>query len=121
MKEKSIWKLIYEHLTAAGFKVYSPGQHIGECKEPYIVLKDAGATRFNNFSTDVYTFDFLCYVPLMQFSTMEDFVASIKHSLKEMFPLIKPTGYQTGSYLDDTIKAHMVSFQYTNYKKVFYN
>ena len=69
---KSIWQILYDHLTAEGFDVYSPGQHLGECRAKYVVLKDAGAARLNSYSTDANN-------------------------------------------------SQMISVQYSNYRKVFYN
>lgn len=121
MAEKSVWQLIFDHLKDDGFDVFSPGQHIGECLSKYVVLKDAGSSRYNTYSTDTYLYDVMCYVPASAFSSLEPFVAAVESSLKKMFPLIKPTGYHTPSFLDDTNKSYMVSLQYSNYRKVFYN
>lgn len=118
---KTVWQSIYDHLSNEGFEVYSPGQHKGVCRSQYLVIKDAGNTRMTTVSTDLCLYDVMCYVPMTQFSTLEPFVAKVKESLKKLYPLIKPTGYQTPSYLDDTNDSFMISVQYSNYKKVFYN
>lgn len=118
---KSIWQILYDHLTAEGFDVYSPGQHLGECRAKYVVLKDAGAARLNSYSTDACLYDFMCYVPATQFSSLEPYVTEVKAALKKLFPLIKPTGFQSPSFLDDANNSQMISVQYSNYRKVFYN
>lgn len=120
-EEKSIWQLIYDHLKAEGFEVYAPGQHVGECRSNYVVIKDAGANRLSSFSTDQALYDAMCYVPMTKFSALESYVGSVKSSLKKLFPMIKPTGYQTPSFLDDTNNSYMISVQYSNYRKIFYN
>ena len=34
----SRWEDIYNYLKSKGFKVYSPGQHEGECLSSYVVV-----------------------------------------------------------------------------------
>lgn len=113
-----IWELIYKHLETAGLKVFSPGQHKGVCTEKYVVVKDTGSSRMTTISTDLYTYDIMCYVPQEHFSQLEPFVAEVKAIMKTLYPTVKATGLQTAAFLDDTNQAHMVSIQYTNYKKI---
>lgn len=114
----SIWKQIYAHLKQDGFDVYSPGQHRGECTTPYVVVKDAGSTRVSQFSSTQTLYDVMCYVPAEQFSTLEPFVHQVKSSLDGLYPMLVPMNFETGSFLDDTVKGHMISVQYRNNKKI---
>ncbi len=109
---------IYHHLKANKFRVYFPAQKLGECTAPYVVVKDMEGTQFLDYSSTVQYYDILCYIPKEQFSTIEPFVDSVKQAMKGLSPMIKPTYTQTGSYYDDTVKAHMVSIQYKNYRKI---
>lgn len=113
----SCWKDIYTHLKNEGFDVYSPGQHQGECTSPYVVVKDMGAARFVEFSSNRVLYDIMCYVPKDHFSQLEPFVNSMKTSMRKMFPRIRPAHYETPSFYDDTVKGHMISVQYINYRK----
>lgn len=119
-KEGSRWKDIYLHLQKEGFEVYSPGIKLGECQSPYIVLKNDGSSRHTSFSTDVDLYSVLCYVPKQSYSLLEPFVQKVKRCMKNLEPLILPYGSQTSSYYDESIKAHMVSIEYKNYKKMFW-
>lgn len=114
----SRWKDIYLHLKNDGFDVYSPGQHEGECLSPYVVVKDAGTTRFGGFSSHKALYEVLCYVPKDTFSQLEPFVQKVKTSMKKMYPMIRSADYETASFYDDTVKGHMVSVQYINYRKI---
>ena len=38
---------LFEYLKDNGADVYFVGQHKGECKSPYIVLKDDGTSSLN--------------------------------------------------------------------------
>ena len=118
-KEGSRWKDIYLHLQKEGFEVYSPGIKIGECQSPYIVIKNDGSSKHTSFSTNVDLYSILCYVPKQSYSLLEPFVQKLKKSMKDLEPLILPYGSQTSSYYDESIKAHMVSIEYKNYKKIF--
>ena len=42
----------------------------------------------------------------------------MKAAMKGLEPMIVPYGNQTPSYYDDSVKAHMVSIEYKNYKKM---
>ena len=114
----SRWQDIYNHLKKSGFDVYSPGVKIGECSEPYIVIKNDGSSRHESYSTNVDLYAVMCYVPKMRYSFLEVYVSQVKEVMKEIEPMIKPTGQQTPSYYDDTYKAHMISISYMNYKKI---
>ncbi len=113
----SQWKNLYTHLKQNGFDVYSPGQHQGECTSPYVVVKDSGMYQFNGFSSNRATYDIMCYVPKDNFSQLEPFVDQVEAILKELEPMIKSAHYRTPSFYDDTVKGHMVSIQYINYRK----
>lgn len=114
----SCWQDIFRHLKSGGFDVYSPGQHEGECITPYIVVKDAGTSQFREFSSTQNLYDLLCYMPKDRFSELEDFVLSVEKRMKGMFPRVRPANYKTASFYDDTVRGHMVSIQYINYRKL---
>lgn len=109
---------IYVHLHSKGFDVYMPEIKIGECKSPYIVVKNDGSSQHPVFSTDVDMYAIMVYVPKQAYSSLEPLVQSVKQAMKELEPMIKPYGSQTPSYYDDSYKAHTISIEYKNYKKI---
>ena len=109
---------IYLHLKEQGFEVYFPAQKVGECLSPYVVVKDATTSKYLEYSSTVTYYDIMCYTPKDHFSELEPFVESVKVAMKGLVPLIKPTYSQTQSYYDDSVKAHMISVQYKNYRKI---
>lgn len=109
---------IYLHLKNDGFEVYFPAQKVGECISPYVVVRDATTSRYLDYSSTVTYYDLLCYIPKDHFSQLEPFVEMVKESMKELVPMILPTHTQTQSYYDDSIKAHMISVLYKNYRKI---
>ena len=115
---ESRWQDIFKHLKAAGFEVYPPSLKIGECTSQYIVLKNDGSTKHENFSTDIDLYAIMCYVPRDMYSELEPMVQKVKQVMKGLVPMILPYGIQTPSFYDDTYKAHMVSISYKNYKKM---
>ena len=114
----SRWEDISEHIRNKGYDVYSPGTKVGECTKPYIVVKNDGSSQHTSFSTDNDLYAVMCYVPKMQYSRLEPLVQEIKDIMEELKPMILPYGTQTPSYYDDSVKAHMVSIEYKNYKKL---
>lgn len=115
---ESRWQDIFLHLKNQGFDVYSPGIKVGECISEYLVVKNDGSSKHLSFSTDVDLYAVLCYVPRDKYSSLEPLVQKVKKSMKGLEPMIKPYGSQTPSYYDDSVKAHMVSVEYMNYKKI---
>ncbi len=114
----SRWQDIFLHLKESGFEVYSPGMKVGECTSKYIVVKNDGSAKHTSFSTDNDFYAIMCYVPKQNYSELEPMIQSVKHSMKELEPMILPYGTQTPSYYDDGYKAHMISIEYKNYKKI---
>lgn len=116
--DESRWQDIFLHLKTQGFDVYSPGMKTGECTSEYIVVKNDGSSKHLSFSTDVDLYAVMCYVPKDRYSSLETLVRRVKNSMKELEPMILPYGSQTPSYYDDSLKAHMISIEYKNYKKL---
>lgn len=115
---ESRWQDIYIHLKNKGYDVYPPGIKVGDCIEPYVVIKNDGSYKHVNFSTDRDMYAILCYVPKGQYSKLEPLVQNIKKDMKELEPMIIAYGQQMPSYYDDTCKAHYISIEYENYKKI---
>lgn len=116
--EKSRWQDIFMVLKKAGYDVYSPGVKVGECTKEYIVVKNSGSSKLNSFSTDDDYYSVMCYVPKQAYSRLEPFIQEVKKEMKKLLPMIIPRGSQTPSYYDDSYKAHMVSIEYKNHKKI---
>lgn len=112
------WKRIYRQLRAQGLDVYSPGEHKGDCVSPYVVVKTLGSNRIQNFTSVSQEYDILMYVPKHQYSTLEEFVESVKMAMKPLEPAILPMYSQTPPFYDDTVKGHMVSMQYRNSRRM---
>lgn len=114
----SRWQDIFLHLKKEGFDVYSPGIKVGECTEEYIVVKNDGSSKHQTVSSDNDLYAVMCYVPKESYSRLEPMVQEVKKAMKGLEPMILPYGSQTPSYYDDSYKAHMISIEYKNYKKI---
>ena len=112
------WQDITRHLTENGFDARSPGISVGKCKEPYIVVKHNGSSRYTGISTNIDVYDLLIYVPKDNYSDLEVLVLSVKEVMKKLEPLVFPNGSETPSFYDDGFQAHMISIEYRNYKKM---
>lgn len=112
------WADICDVLKEAGYKVYSPAQHEGECKERYIVVKISSSYKVNDYSSVQPQYDIMLYIPKNEYSQFEDFLQDVKNVLKKLEPMIMPLHSQTPSYYDDQVKGHMISIQYRNNRKI---
>ena len=115
---ESRWQDIFKHLKSLGFDVYSPGVKVGECMDEYVVIKNDGSSKISGISTDDDLYAVMCYVPKQAYSKLEPMVQRVKKAMKELEPMIMPHGSQTPSYYDDGYKAHMISIEYKNHKKI---
>lgn len=120
MPRETVWKKIYRHLKEKGFEVYSPGQHKGECQSNYVVIKDGGMTTSEMVSSGIKMYNLLLYVPYENYSNLEVYMGEIKDAMKELFPLVRPSGLEVPEAIDDEVKAYMVSIEYLNYRKFYY-
>lgn len=114
----SRWEDIFNQLKKFGFDVFPPGIKTGDCTKPYIVVKIDGSTEHTSFSTNVDLYSVMCYVPKQNYSKLEPLVSAAMESMKELEPMILPYGQRQPSFYDDTVKAHMISISYKNYKKI---
>lgn len=117
-KNNNRWGDIYDALKAAGYDVYSPSQHTGDCLKRYIVVKIETSSQIQRYSSVSQQYDILMYIPKDEYSQFEDFVADVKKVMKTLEPMIKPLNYQTPSYYDDSVKGHMISMLYRNSRKL---
>lgn len=116
--EKTRYMDIYRHLDINGIEVYAPTQKQGECRSPYVVVKDAGTIQYGTFSSTQTLYDVMCYVPKDRFTYLEQYVDKVKELMLQLKPMIMPMYIETASFYDDTVKAHMVSMQYRNMRKI---
>ena len=114
----SRWQDIFLHLKQKGYEVYPPGVKTGECTSPYVVVKNDGGYKHAKFSSNRDMYAIMCYVPRGQYSKLEPMVAKVEGDMKELEPMILPYGQKLPSYYDDTYKAHYITIEYENYKKI---
>lgn len=113
-----IIKDIIDTLRKDNIEVLLPSVHSGECVEPYIVVKMDGTITNVEVSAERPIYTIMCYVPKNRYTELENVVLRAKERMKELFPLLMYAGNQTSSFYDDELKAHMISFQYTNCRTV---
>lgn len=116
--EDTRYKDIYTHLKNNGVKVYTPGQHKGECTAPYVVVQEGTTTLYNNFTSVQVVYDLLCYVPRDHYTVMETFKEQVRTIMRGLRPMIEPLYTETAPYYDDSVKGHMASIQYRNMRKI---
>lgn len=118
--DKPVLKQIYDTLSEDGTKVYFPGQHKGECKGKYIVIKMAGMAPIFGISSERPIYDIMLYVPLNKYTQLETWAMEVKQKLKKLYPMIMYSGNEVSDYVDDNVKAVMKSFQYYGIRKIEY-
>lgn len=112
------WQDIYINLKNNGVDVYSPGVKTGDCTSKYVVVLQDGTDKHPSFSSNIEYYSVITYVPQLKYSELESYKENVKTIMKKLEPMILPTGYESPSFYDDSVKAHMISIQYKNYKKI---
>lgn len=115
---KTILEQIYDVLRDDGTPVFFPEQKTGECLEPYIVIKTEGTIKPLIVSSERPIYTIMCYVPKNNYRTLEKLVTETKEKMRALYPLLMYEGNETPSFYDDNVKAHMISFQYLNCRKI---
>lgn len=109
--EKTLWEIIAETFINNGIMCYPPAGKSGECRESYIVLKQAGSVPVESYSSEWVYYMFLLYTPKEKYSDFERFEERVKEIIKEeLYPMIKPTGLKNNDFYDDNVNAHVRSF-----------
>lgn len=111
-------KDLYKHLKLSGFDVYMPGVKYGDCKAPYVEVKSYGLVNVPGTSSKSSLYIVMCYVPKKSYSELEKLVEDVKKAMYEIKPMFIESGIETPSFYDDSIKAHMISIQYRNSRKM---
>lgn len=104
------WKSIYNHLKSNGYSVFSPGQHVGKCESLYVVLAKAPTTK--RYCVEDRLYDILIYIPLNDYSTIEDALQHLKFTMNKLFPFVQMYEDSSEPYLDKDVAAYMTSIMY---------
>lgn len=118
--DKTVWQIIFEEMKKSGIDVYEPANKVGECKNPYVVVKFAGSTKYFNYSSVRNYYNFFLYVPRNKYSYLSEFEFKVKEVLDRppLYPLIMPTGSSENDFYDDNLNAHLRIFSYYNNQRV---
>lgn len=111
-------ELIFKTLKDNGIDVHMPAIKEDICRKPYVILKYAGSSKVAGLSTIQDWYTIMCYVPEDRYTDLNKYVKKVEDIMHTLQPEIVSTNQKTPSFYDQTVKAHMVSVQYRNYKKI---
>lgn len=109
---KTLWEILSDKLVKNDIEVYPPATKNGECKKPYVVLKQDGQTNISGISSKHGYFMVMLYVPQNQYQELDRFEKKVSDVLNDLVPMIMPTGQSNTDYYDDNYNAHMRYFTY---------
>lgn len=116
--EKTLWEIISETFISNGIMCYPPASKNGECKENYIVLKQAGSVQVESYSSEWVYYMLMLHVPRNKYTELERFENEVNRIIREsLYPMIKPTGLKNNDFYDDNINAHVRSFTVRSTKR----
>lgn len=107
-----MWKEIYTKLKEKDLNPYPPGQHIGECRERYCVVRESSQVPFFHSRRVGYRLiDIIIFVPLASYIKVEPYMQEVRAAMKEL-PYLRKTGNETPVITDDEKKAYTTSIEY---------
>lgn len=107
-----MWQAIYLKLKEKGLNPYAPGQHIGECKERYCVIRESSQVPFFRSNRVGYRLvDIILFVPLASYIKVEPYMQEVRTAMKGL-PYLRKTGNETPIITDDEKKAYTTSIEY---------
>lgn len=106
-----MFETIYKHLVANDFDCYSIGQHEGDCKKEYIVIKNNTPRSLSGTLLEEEA-ELLLYYPLGKYSKVSDFIESVKEAMEGLTYENNLTPYPI--VVDDSKKAYMTILSYKN-------
>ena len=109
------WQAIYKHLENKGYKVYSLGQHSGQCDSPYIVLRNEGSAPRKG--VELPTYELLLYYPFNQYSEFEGYIESVKECMNDLYPSVWLMDGPGPHYLDPDVNGYMTNLVYQGLRK----
>ena len=115
------YKDLYMFLKSKQYDVATPAERVGDCLSPYIVIRHSGSAQVSLLSTDEDIYDIMIYVPRNAYTQLEVLQQKIKKDMQEVQDIFKPRRSNLASFYDDSIKAHMLSMSYGNYKLILRN
>lgn len=105
--EDTLWEIITNTLTEHNIDVYPPATAKGECKKPYVVLKQDGVTKIPGISSERVFYMVMLYVPKEQYTYLSRFEEEVRNALDGVAPMVLPVGETNTDYYDDNYNAHM--------------
>lgn len=108
---------IYDYLTDKGYDVYSIGQYEGKCKEPYIVIREAGTTETLNNNIVNENVELIIFYPVGSYSKLGLFLVQLKKDMKNLSYLKRTfDGSSSAIVVDDTRRAYTTFLSYRKIK-----
>ncbi len=113
-----MWQAIFTHLTNKGLSPHAPGQHKGECKSNFCIVREG--TCIPSFLTNKLgqqIIDIILFVPVNSYIAMAPYAKDIREALQEL-KYLRKTGTETPIIPDDEKKAYTMSIEYVIQKKL---
>lgn len=108
---------IYNCLKKANIPTYLQGQHTGECRNAYVVVKPGIVAPYLQLSTNVCYYELLLYIPKDHPTQIETFKETVKTAMLDIYPMLSFADSESSPYFDDSVKAWMVDLTYRNFRK----
>ena len=100
------------------YECYNVGEHVGEIKDPYVVIKYENQITGVNICGGWQYVNIFCYAPLYDITILDDMCTDVVATLKSYKDEIEFTGEITPEIVDDKVKAYCRRIKYRIPKEV---
>lgn len=109
---------IYDHLKDKDLNPYFIGQHSGECKERFCIVREGSQmASISSNKVGYRVIDVILFVPLNSYIQVDPYIKELRAAMKELSYLRK-TGTETPAIVDDEKQAYTASIEYQLFKKL---
>lgn len=110
---------IYEHLKEVGLNPHFPGQHMGICKKPYVVILESNTIpSISSRHTGQTIVDLIIYAPYSQgYVKFNNLVSEVRTKMTSL-KFLRKTSYEGQVMTEDEKKAYTKSLEYVIQKKM---
>lgn len=101
-----------------GLEPYPPGVQRGQCKKPYVVVKDDIQNPMAGSNKVGYKIiDLIIFYPKNRYSEIDDYKRKVKTSMNKL-NFIRKTGNETPVMIDEARNAYTTSIEYMIHKRI---
>lgn len=113
----NLYRDLADYLNDNNINFFSIGQHEGKCKEPFVVIEEAGEQKESRYTLKIKNVDLVLFYPKGHYSEVEDYVNHVISTM-EGYTRATFTGNVSDVMIETDKEAYIVVLSYKIYKGI---